>query len=209
MTEEERREKISDRIRMHTSVSSHDNVPLVIDQLSDKNLKVAVYAYVAAPASDQVSSFELQTDMIMKQMERHPNWTLVDIYKDEGYSSNRKELTRMIEDCKAGKINLVLTRAISRLARNTDELLQIMKMLKNLDPPVGILFENENLYTLDSDSQHILELYSVIAEEERRMKARHYGERMFSGRWSGTSIPPEVRSLLGYKVTEKKGDDSK
>ena len=206
MTREEKRKRIRDRVH---SFSSYNNVPLVIDQLSDRNLRVAVYARVAVPSPDQVTSYELQTDHFVRLIETHENWALVDIYKDEGYSKNRKELSRMIEDCKAGKIDCILTKSVSRLSRNLEELLWIVKTLTELDPPVGVLFETENIYTLDNPEWEKLKAVSALAEEECRMKACQHGERMYPGRWSGTPMPPEAKSLLGYKTAEKKGEDTK
>lgn len=172
MTKEERKEIIRERILRHTSVSYNDNV---IDELSDKNLRVAFYTCVAAPAPDQISSFELQKQMVKRRIERQPNWTLVSIYIDEGRSGNRKELSRMIEDCKAGRIDLIITKSASRIARNAVDFISVVNTLKSLEPPVGIWCESENIYTLNFDCDLALEVLSDFAEEESRIKALHGG----------------------------------
>ena len=172
MTEEERREKIRERIQRNTAVSSYNNV---VDHLSDNTQRVAFYTRVATPAPDQVLSFELQKKELMNRLERHPNWTLAGIYQDEGCSGKRIELNRMIEDCKAGKIDLILTKSISRISKNIDELLQFVNTLMELDQPVGVLFETENIYTLSNPERVQLELLGEYAQEESRIKSQRGG----------------------------------
>lgn len=142
-------------------------------------LKVAFYARVAVPYSEQISSFELQTDMFMRQIENIPNWEFAGIYKDECSAmkdpKSRKAMCEMIEDCKAGKIDLILTQSVSRFSMNRVDGLLTIKMLEWLNPPVGVLFESEGLYTLDSNDNFLLEFLSAIAEEECRMKAQRGG----------------------------------
>ena len=77
----------------------------------------------------------------------------------------------MIEDCKAGKIDLILTKSISRFARNIVDCLSVVETLKNLNPPVGIKFETDNIYTLDQSGRMILTILSSVAEEESHTKS--------------------------------------
>lgn len=168
------RTRIIERFREENKKYPPLEYPSVL-QDETKPLRVAFYARVATPAPDQVVSFDLQTKMLTDRLEEHPNWTLVDEYKDEGCSGKRKELSRLIEDCKAGKIDFVLTRSLSRLSRNQDELFQIIKTLKELDPPVGIMVENENIYTLDDPIVRKLEILNEYAQEESRMKSLRGG----------------------------------
>ena len=142
-------------------------------------LKVALYARVGVPHNEEISTFELQSDMFMRQIESVPNWEYAGIYKDEcsGVKNpmNRKAMREMIEDCKAGKIDLILTKSMARFSRKGADCLSIIKVLEDLNPPVGVLFESELLYTLDSNGKKLLTLLSAFAEEESRMKARNGG----------------------------------
>ena len=98
--------------------------------------RVAVYARVSTGDPRQTSSYELQKNYYESQVQKHSNWTLVSIYADEGLSGTstqkRKEFNRMIEDCKAGKIDLILSKSISRFARNYVDCGQIVRELMEL-----------------------------------------------------------------------------
>lgn len=97
--------------------------------------RVAVYARVSTDSTQQTSSFELQKNHYTDLINKNPNWTLVDIYADEGISgtslNHRDEFLRMIEDCRAGKIDLVITKSVSRFARNTVDCIAYIRELKN------------------------------------------------------------------------------
>ena len=167
-----KREKVSDKERFIKGL------PEALRN-ETRPLKVALYARVAVPHSEQISSFEPQTDMFMRQVECIPNWEFAGIYKDECSGmkdpKRRKAMCEMIEDCKAGKIDLILTQSVSRFSMNRVDGLLTIKMLEGLNPPVGVLFESEGLYTLDSNDNFLLEFLSAIAEEECRMKAQRGG----------------------------------
>lgn len=102
----------------------------------------------------------------MDLINRHENWKLYDIYADEGISgtslNHRDAFVRMIEDCRQGKINLIITKSVSRFARNTIDCLEYVRELKNLPQPVGILFETEGIYTLDSKCEVILTILATL-----------------------------------------------
>ena len=137
--------------------------------------RVAVYARVSTGDPRQTSSYELQRNYYEKQVQKHPNWTLVSIYADEGLSGTstkkRKEFNRMIEDCKAGKIDLILTKSISRFARNYVDCGHIVRELLDLNPPVGERFESENIFTLKMESEMQMLIFSGMAQEESRIKS--------------------------------------
>jgi len=166
--------------------------------------RVAVYARVSTGDPRQTSSYELQKNYYESQVQNHPNWTLYRIYADEGLSGTstqkRKEFNRMIEDCKAGKIDLILTKSISRFARNYVDCGQIVRELMELNPPVGVRFESENLYTLKMEGEMQLLMFSGIAQEESRIKSNAMNasiEMRFRSRIYLT--PP----LLGYDQDEE------
>ena len=166
-------------------------------------LRVAAYVRVSTENDEQTSSFELQVNDFTEKIQNNPNWEFAGIYSDEGISgtelSHRKGLLDLIEDCKAGKIDLILTKSISRFARNIVDCLSVVETLKNLNPPVGIKFETDNIYTLDQSGRLILTILSSVAEEESHTKsliADWSIERRFA---KGIFLTPV---LLGYDNDE-------
>ena len=95
---------------------------------------------------------------------------LVEIYADEGISGtslqHRDAFKKMIEDCEAGKIDLIITKSVSRFARNVVDCIRYVRELSSLRPPVGVFFETEHLNTLDPKSEMILSFMSTLAQEE-------------------------------------------
>ena len=132
--------------------------------------RVAAYVRVSTDNDEQTSSYELQKNYYTDYIKAQPGWEFVGIYDDEGISGtsleHRKGMQQLIEDCKAGKIDLILTKSIARFARNIVDCLSVIETLKNLDPPVGVKFEADNIYTLDSNGRMILTILASVAEEE-------------------------------------------
>ena len=114
--------------------------------------RVAAYARVSTDREEQGTSLMAQTDYYRKKIQEHPGWKLVEIYVDNGLSGlstdRREGFNRMVEDCLAGRIDLVLTKAISRFARNTVGMVTTIRRLK--EKGVGVYFEKENIWTFES-----------------------------------------------------------
>ena len=131
---------------------------------------VAAYCRVSTLQKAQEESFETQKLYYEDYISKRTNWTLVDIYADRGISATsikrRADFIRMIEDCKAGKITRIITKSVSRFARNTVDCIATCRMLKALDPPVGVFFEMEGLNTLAPNSEMFLVFLSGLAEGE-------------------------------------------
>ena len=112
--------------------------------------RVAAYVRVSTDNDEQTSSYELQKNYYTEYIKAQPGWEFVGIYDDEGISGtsleHRKGMQQLIEDCKAGKIDLVLTKSIARFARNIVDCLSVIETLKNLDPPVGKIRGRQYLY---------------------------------------------------------------
>ena len=121
-----------------------------MDGSAGRRKRVAAYCRVSTDNEGQMSSLELQMAAFRTQIELRPDWELVDIYSDEGISGTRvekrPEFQRMIRDCEAGKIDYIITKSISRFARNTLECLQHIRYLQSLG--VQLLFEKENMRTV-------------------------------------------------------------
>lgn len=135
-----------------------------------RNIRVAPYCRVSTDQEEQLNSFENQVSYYKDYVNRHPNYVLVDIYADEGISGTstkrREDFNRMIADCEAGKIDLVITKSISRFARNTQDCLFYARKLKNLG--IGIIFEKENINTLDGSGELLFTILSSLAQDESR-----------------------------------------
>lgn len=131
-------------------------------------LRVAAYCRVSTDSEEQLSSYNSQVDHYKNMVEANPQWGLADIYADEGISGTqiekRLEFQRMINDAVDGKIDLIITKSISRFARNTLDTLKYVRLLK--DHNVAILFEKENINTLTMNGEMLLAILSSLAQQE-------------------------------------------
>jgi len=169
------------RIRQRYKGQNMENVHIIPANptagIFDENelKRVAVYARVSTDDPNQTSSYELQKNYYEDLVSKHPNWTLVGIYADEGISgtslNHRDDFIRLMNDCRNGMIDLVLTKSVSRFARNVEDCIHYSRELKGLRPPVGILFETENIYTLDNNSEMQLSFLATLAQEESHIKS--------------------------------------
>jgi len=144
--------------------------PLTMKEAEKRNLKVAAYARVSTDHEDQQTSLAAQTDYYWQMINSHPGWEMVKIYADEGISGlsakSRPAFQEMMEACEKGEIDLILTKSISRFARNTVDSITAIRKLK--ERGIGVFFEKENIYSLDSKGEFILTLMSSLAQEESR-----------------------------------------
>jgi len=180
----------------------------MIPESEKKKLRVCAYCRVSTEEESQEGSYELQVQHYTQMISENPEWDFVDIYADEGISGtsvlHRDNFLRMIEDCKAGKIDLVITKQVSRFARNVLDSLQYIRILRQLDPPVGILFETENLNTLDKTSDMIITVLSLVAQSESEQKSNSI-KWAYRKRFSkGVGIHPNW-ALYGY-ATDDNGE---
>ena len=133
-----------------------------------KNIRVAAYCRVSTDQDDQLLSLETQKAHYESWIQGHPNWEYAGLYYDEGLSGtkmdNRPSLLKMVEDCKHGLIDYVVTKSVSRLARNTGDFLTIVRGL--LDLGIPIYFEKENIDTGSMENELMLAIMSSIAESE-------------------------------------------
>ena len=133
-------------------------------------MKVAAYCRVSTEYEDQTNSFETQKRFFKEHIERNPDWELYEIYADEGLSGtstrDRKAFNRMIADAKAGKFELILTKEVSRFARNTVDTLQYTRELKQIG--VGVRFISDNINSMDPDAELRLTIMASLAQEESR-----------------------------------------
>lgn len=161
--------------------------------------KVAGYARVSTDHEDQLSSYEAQVDYYTNYIKSHDDWEFVDIYTDEGITATstkkRAGFKQMIEDALAGKIDLIITKSVSRFARNTvDSLTNIRKLKEN---GIEVFFEKENIWTLDAKGELLLTIMSSLAQEEARNISENttWGQRK---RFADGRYSLNYRYFLGY-----------
>ncbi len=137
--------------------------------------RACAYCRVSTDSDMQMSSFELQTEHYQSLAGKHKNWDLRKIYADEGISGtslkNRDQFNAMIKACRAGEYDLILTKSVSRFARNLVDCVSLVRQLKNHTPPIGVFFETDNLFTLSEDSELKLSLLATFAQEESIKKS--------------------------------------
>ena len=133
-------------------------------------LRVAAYCRVSTDKDAQAESLEAQVSHYEQAIAKNPEWELAEIYYDEGITGTKKEvrpeLMRLLSDCENGKIDVIITKSISRLARNTADCLEMVRRLKALSIPV--IFESENINTSSMESELLLSILSGMAEAEAR-----------------------------------------
>ena len=170
---------------------------------SEISKRVAVYARVSTDDPNQTSSYELQKNHYEDMVSRRENWTLVGIYADEGISGtslqHRDSFLRMIQDCRDGKIDLIVTKSVSRFARNIIDCIGYVRQLKAADPPIGVFFETENIFTLDENSEMSLSFIATLAQEESHTKSEIMNASIEMRFKRGIFLTPP---LLGYDKDE-------
>lgn len=198
----ERKERVRRRINTKVDPKNYEFIPAKkpIDYYdNDIRQRVAVYARVSTDNIQQTSSYELQKKYYEDFVVHHPNWTLVKIYADEGISgtslAHRDEFNSMIADCRSGKIDMIITKSVSRFARNVVDCISMVRMLAELPSPVGVFFESECIFSLKDDSQMALSFQATMAQEESHIRSRSMETSLRMRLDGGLPLTPK---LLGY-----------
>lgn len=165
--------------------------------------RVAAYARVSSEKDTMLQSLSAQVSYYSKLIQSTQGWSYVGVYADEaktGTKDTRPEFVRMVSDSKAGKIDLIITKSISRFARNTVTLLETARELKSLG--IDIFFEKENLHTMSSEGELMLSIIASMAQEESRqvsdnMKWRIKQDFKTGVIWGGGDC-------YGYRIVDKK-----
>lgn len=162
--------------------------------------KVAGYARVSTDSEEQLTSYEAQVDYYTKFIRSNPDWEFVDVYTDEGISAtntrHRDGFNRMIADALAGRIDLIVTKSVSRFARNTVDSLTAVRKLK--EHGTEVYFEKEGIYTFDSKGELLITIMSSLAQEESRSISENvtWGQRK---RFADGKVSLPYKSFLGYR----------
>ena len=159
-----------------------------------RQLRVAAYCRVSTEEEEQQSSYEAQCTYYIDKIMTNPEWTMAGIFADEGISGtstkNRDDFNRMIRRCRQKKIDLILTKSISRFARNTLDSLKYIRALKGMG--IGIIFEKENINTLETDTELIITFMSAFAQSESESISANV-------RWGKRQAMKEGKASVNFK----------
>lgn len=167
--------------------------------------KVAAYARVSTDSDEQYTSYDAQVTYYTNFIKGKPNWEFVKVYADEGISGTstkrRDEFKEMIESALNGKIDLIITKSISRFARNTLDTISITRQLKAKG--IEVYFEKENLWSLDDKTEFLLTIMASIAQEESRSISQNI---TIGKRWGMKEgkVSFAYKNFLGYKKVDGK-----
>lgn len=177
---------------------------LLVDKAKYQQTRMAAYCRVSTDSAEQKTSYETQKQVYTDMIARRKDWTMVGIYADEGISGTRAdkrpEFNKMIKDCLAGKIDYIITKSVSRFARNTVECLEFVRMLKARN--IGILFEEQNIDTLKCDSELYLVIYAGFAQSESESMSKNI-TWAFRKNFEDGKVVFNYSKMVGYR----KGND--
>lgn len=166
-------------------------------------LRVVAYCRVSTDSDEQATSYEAQVSHYTEQITRNPEWAFAGIYADDGISGTntkkREEFNRMIADCMDGKIDMIITKSISRFARNTLDCLKYIRQLKERNIPV--FFEKENINTLDAKGEVLLTIMASLAQQESQSLSQNV-KLGLQFRYQRGEVQVNHSRFLGYTKDE-------
>ncbi len=165
--------------------------------------RVAAYARVSSGKDAMLQSLSAQVSYYSEFIQKHRGWEYVGVYSDEaltGTKEIRPEFQRLLEDCRNDKIDMIITKSISRLARNTVTMLQTVRELKGLN--VDVYFEKENIHSLSGDGELMLTILASFAQEESRSVSENCKWRIRKGFADGELV--NLRFIYGYRIDKGK-----
>ena len=170
------------------------------DQEKKKNLRVAAYCRVSTKKDEQLGSYENQKAYYTEKIMANPNWTMADIFADEGITGTsackRKDFLRMIRQCRKGKIDMILTKSVSSFARNTVDTLSYTRELRSMGIPV--IFEEQNINSIYPESEFLITIHGAFAQSESEgISSRVKWGKHQAMRTGKANI--QYKTLLGYE----------
>ena len=168
-------------------------------EVEKPKLKVCAYCRVSTESEEQASSYEAQVEHYTGYIKRNPEWEFAGIYADDGISGTntkkRDEFNRMINDCMEGKIEMIITKSISRFARNTLDCLKYIRQLKDKNIPV--FFEKENINTMDAKGEVMLTIMASLAQQESQSLSQNV-KMGIQYRYQAGKVQVNHNKFLGY-----------
>ena len=162
--------------------------------------RVAAYCRVSTDSEEQLNSYTAQKNYYTQKIEENPDWEMAGVFADEGLSGTsmkkRREVNRMIAACKRGRVDMILTKSLSRFARNTVDCLEIVRMLKANG--IGVIFEKENINTLTESSEFLITLFSGFAQAESESMSQNviWGQQKSA---ENGNVTFQYKKMLGYR----------
>jgi site-specific DNA recombinase len=168
-------------------------------------VRVAAYCRVSTDSEEQASSYEIQIEHYTNYIKKNKEWELAGIFADDGITGTntkkRDEFNRMIEECMAGKIDMIITKSISRFARNTLDCLKYIRQLK--DKNIAVFFEKENINTMDSKGEVLLTIMASLAQQESQSLSQNV-KLGIQYRYQQGEVQVNHKRFLGYTKDENK-----
>jgi site-specific DNA recombinase len=168
-------------------------------------LRVAAYCRVSTDSDEQASSYDAQIEHYTAFISGHPDWQLAGIFADDGISGTntkkREEFNRLIDECMVGNIDMVITKSISRFARNTLDCLKYIRQLK--DENIAVFFEKENINSMDSKGEVMLTIMASLAQQESQSLSQNV-KLGLQYRYQQGEIQVNCKWFLGYTKDESK-----
>jgi len=169
----------------------------------EKRVRVAAYARVSDGKEAMLQSLNAQVNFYKKLIMENPLWDFAGIYSDEattGTKDSRKEFQQMLKDCRDGRIDMIITKSISRFARNTVTLLETIRELKAIH--VDVFFEEQNIHSISGEGEMVLSFLASFAQEESRSVSENMKWRIQKDFHEGLILGG--KSCLGYRLENKK-----
>ncbi|HOW23796.1 MAG TPA: recombinase family protein [Sedimentibacter sp.] len=187
-----------------TVIPARRRVGNTVNKEVKPKLKVAAYCRVSTDSDEQATSYEAQVEHYTDFIKKNPEWEFAGIFADDGISGTntkkREEFNRMIDEAMAGKIDMIVTKSISRFARNTLDCLKYIRQLKEKNIPV--YFEKENINTMDAKGEVLLTIMASLAQQESQSLSQNV-KLGFQYRYQQGQITVNHNRFLGYTKDEK------
>lgn len=164
--------------------------------------RVAAYCRVSSGKDAMLHSLSAQVSYYSEMIQNRRGWEYMGVYSDEaltGTKEHRPEFQRLLSDCRNGKIDMIITKSISRLARNTLTMLQVVRELKKLN--VDVYFEKENIHSISGDGELMLTILASFAQEESRSVSENCKWRIRKGFGEGELV--NLRFMYGYRIKNR------
>ena len=170
------------------------------EQAKKRNLRVAAYCRVSTGDEEQLTSYENQKAFYTEKIMKNPEWTMVDIFADEGITGTstcrRKDFLRMIRQCRQGKIDMILAKSVSRFARNTLDTISYTRELRSLG--IAVIFEEQNINSIYPESEFLITIHGAFAQSESEgISSRVKWGKHQAMRTGKANI--QYKTLLGYE----------
>lgn len=166
----------------------------------DGKMRVAAYCRVSTDSEEQLNSYEAQKTYYTQKIQDSPDWEMAGIYADEGISGTslkkRTQFNKMITACKRGHIDFIITKSLSRFARNTVDCLDTVRLLKANG--IGVYFEKENINTLTESSEFLITLFSGFAQAESESLSKNVAWGKQKSAEAG-KVTFQYKKMLGYR----------